>query len=301
MVDSPNGKLKNIPFTSQIVPEKLLGKSTFKFNCHKGVSCFNACCKAIDIALAPYDIIQLKQHLKIDSRQFLATYTVPYEMDGHAMPGVKLKTVGDTTQCPFVTPEGCGVYEARPTACRYYALGLMSMRETDKFTDDDYYFTVSEDHCKGHEEDKEQTVDEYRESQGIPEMDDLNREWRQLILKKRSSGPTIGKPSTRSNQLFFMSMYNVDALRNFVTSEGFTSVYDLDDEFYESIKEDDVAMLKFGYKLMKQVLFGEMTIPVVDGALEKRVEARRDEMEGRSQADQDKDFNDRFDATELDD
>jgi hypothetical protein len=48
------------------------------------------------------------------------------------------------------------------------------------------------------------------------EYDDLARGWRQLVLKKKSSGPTIGKPSLRSRQLFFMACYDIDRFREFV-------------------------------------------------------------------------------------
>lgn len=298
MSESPS-KLEDIPFKSQLVPEKLLNTSPFQFRCHKGISCFNECCKSIDITLTPYDIIRLKQAMKIDSRQFLATYTVPFEMDGHAMPGVKIKTADESKQCPFLTEAGCGVYENRPTACRYYALGLMSMREMNSNRDDDYYFTVKEEHCRGHEENQTQTVQEYRESQGVVEYDDINREWRQLILKKRSSGPTIGKPSPRSSQMFFMGCYNLDSFREFVASEGFQKVYDLDESFYQDVRDDDVKLLKFAFRLLKQVLFGEQTIKMKADAVKKRVEARQEQMASRQQADQANDFETRFDATEV--
>jgi len=298
MSESPN-KLENIPFESQLVPEKLLNTSSFQFRCHKDISCFNECCKSIDITLTPYDIIRLKNVMKIDSRQFLATYTVPFEMDGHGMPGVKIKTADESKQCPFLTESGCGVYEDRPTACRYYALGLMSMREMGSTSDDDYYFTVKEAHCRGHEEDQQQTIQEYRDDQGVTEYDEINREWRQLILKKRSSGPTIGKPSPRSSQMFFMGCYNLDSFREFIASDGFQKVYDLEADFYQEIQADDVKLLKFAYRLLKQVLFGEKTIDLKAHAVDQRIEARREQMSHRQKTDQTNDFDARFDATEV--
>jgi uncharacterized protein len=294
MNDDASNKLDDIPFESPVVPQKMTNEDTFNFRCHKGVSCFNECCKAIDITLTPYDILTLKNLLKIDSRQFLATYTVPFELDGHGMPGVKLKTVGDTTQCAFLTEEGCGVYEGRPVSCRYYALGLMSMRGIDQPIDENYYFIVNEPHCKGHEEDFEQTIGNYRKGQGIPEFDDINREWNQLILKKRSSGPTIGKPSKRSLQLYFMACYNIDSFREFVMSEGFSSVYDLDDDFFQEIKSDEVKLLKFAFKFLKQVLFGENTIALKSGAVDARVDSRKEAMAERQKEDQDRDFDARY-------
>ena len=45
--------------------------------------------------LAPYDVLRLKQHLKMTSDEFLKAYTVPWEIDGDGIIGVKLKTNED--------------------------------------------------------------------------------------------------------------------------------------------------------------------------------------------------------------
>lgn len=44
-----------------------------------------------------------------------------------------------------------------------------------------------------------------------------------------------------------------------------------------------MALIKFGFQLMKQVFFGEMTIPMKDGALEERIAKRKDVIELRRQ------------------
>ncbi len=41
------------------------------------------------------------------------------------------------------------------------------------------------------------------------------------------SGPSIGKPTKRSLQLFFTVCYDTDRFREFVVSEGFTQFYDI--------------------------------------------------------------------------
>ena len=261
---------------SPIKPVQLGLDDQFKFNCHKGIACFNKCCQNIDIQLTPYDVLKLKTHLGISSQEFLHLYTVPFEMDAHGVPGIKLRTAGEeSTVCQFLTPEGCGVYEARPTACRYYALGLVSMRRTGSNVDEDNYFVVKEPHCLGHEEPKTQTVREYRAEQGVELYDELNREWRQIILKKRSCGPTIGKPSLRSMQLFFLASYDLDGFRAFVQSTGFNDVYELDAAQATELANDDVKLMQFGFRFLKQVLFGEQSIAVKNDAMNKRVERLR--------------------------
>ncbi len=264
--------IKESPFVqSPVVPNLLDGDTKISFRCHKGIDCFNACCSNIDITLTPYDVVRLKKRLGIDSSEFLLEYTVPYEMEKDGIAGVKFKPVDNGTACRFMTDEGCSVYEDRPTACRYYPVGLVSMRKQDEYTDSNSYALVEEEHCHGHREDNSMTIDEYRKDQGIPEYDELARGWRQLVLKKMSSGPTVGKPSKRSRQLFFMACYDVDRFRVFVNSEGFKQSFVLDDAEYEKINNDDVEMMQFGFRFLKQVLFGEMSIELREGALDERI------------------------------
>ncbi|HEX5464819.1 MAG TPA: YkgJ family cysteine cluster protein [Burkholderiales bacterium] len=260
---------------SPIVPVQLSLDDKFQFRCHKGIACFNKCCENIDILLTPYDILRLKRRMSLSAREFIDRYTNDFTMDGHGMPGLKLRTQDGSTACINLTPDGCGVYSDRPAACRYYALGAVSMRRKDSPVDEDSYFIVKEDHCLGHGEPAVQTVQEYRREQGVEEYDDINHEWRQIILKKRSSGPTVGKPSQRSLELFFLASYDIDGFRDFVNSAGFGEVFDLDPAFRHEIMEDDAKLLQFGFRLLKQVLFGEKTIALKPDAGSKRIERYR--------------------------
>ena len=271
---------------SPITPVRLNLDDNFQFACHKGIGCFNKCCQSIDIQLTPYDILRLKTRLGISAREFLFRHTVPFEMDGHGVPGLKLRTKDESTQCPFLTEEGCGVYEDRPTACRYYALGLMSMRKKDSPIDEDSYFVVKEDHCLGHDEPRVQTVRAYRESQGVDVYDELNREWRQVVLKKRSCGPTIGKPSDRSLQLFFLASYDLDGFREFTGTPSFDEIYEVAPEEHVRLQQDDVALMRFAFRFLKQALFGENTIPERAGAVQKRLTRRKERLREAAPSDQ---------------
>ncbi len=245
-----------------MLPQTFGEEKVIRFRCQRGVACWNACCSNIDIALTPYDILRLKRRLGLTSTEFLERYTVPYEMEREGIAGVKLKPITGGTACRFMNPEGCSVYTDRPTACRYYPVALLSLRRQDEATDRDSYALVRERHCLGHEEPREITIGDYRREQALPEYDDLARGWRQLILKKKSSGPTIGKPSKRSLQLFFMACYDIDRFRAFVASAGFNEIYDLSTGERESLRTDDVALLRFAFRFLRQVLFGEATIAV---------------------------------------
>ncbi|HIE54217.1 MAG TPA: YkgJ family cysteine cluster protein, partial [Chromatiaceae bacterium] len=119
----------DIPFKSPTLPTVLEPESRLKFNCHPGISCFNACCKMADITLAPYDILRLKKRLGMTSEEFLKAHTVPFPMDQDQVPGLKMRTT-DEGACLFLDEEkGCTVYEDRPTVCRYYPLAMLTIRD----------------------------------------------------------------------------------------------------------------------------------------------------------------------------
>jgi uncharacterized protein len=272
-----------LPHNSPVEPTRLELDDKIKFRCHKDISCWNQCCSKADVSLAPYDIIRMKKNLGIDSSEFLNTYTVPFEIDAHGIPGIKLRTTDDGA-CLFMKEEGCSVYEDRPTACRYYPSGLLSMRALGKSEDEQHFLMVKEPHCKGHDEDRIITIADYRKEQVVEEFDELNRDFYRIILKKKSTGPTIGAPSDMSLQLFFMASYDVDRFRRFVMSDSFKNMYTVTDEQFATFEKDDVELMKFGFTLMKQVLFGEMSIKEREGAHDKRSEERKDILAYRQEA-----------------
>lgn len=130
--------------SSPVVPVKLGETDTIRFRCRKGIACFNKCCQNIDVMLTPYDVLRLKNRLGLSSAEFQQKHATVFEMDAHGMPGLKMKHKDGSQACQFLTPQGCGVSQDRPTACRYYALGVTSMRAKDSRTDEDFYFVVKE-------------------------------------------------------------------------------------------------------------------------------------------------------------
>ena len=269
--------IKDSPFVeSPVVPEQFDENHVIKFNCYKGIECFNACCRNIDITLTPYDILRLKKRLGLTSSEFLKKYTYPFEFNKNSIAGVKMEPVEGGTECQFMTEEGCSVYTDRPTACRYYPVGLLSTRRADENFDRVSYALVKEDHCKGHFEDREITIKDYREEQGLEEYDEQGRGWRQLILKMKSAGPAIGSLSRTSLQFFFMACYDVDRFREFIKSEGFNATFEIDDATRQTLYTDDLALLKFGEQMILQIMFGEETIKKKNDALDALV-ARRQE------------------------
>jgi len=270
--------IEDSPFeASPVAPETFDENHVIKFRCYKGIECFNACCSNIDITLTPYDIIRLKNRLGMTSSEFLNKYTIPFEIAANSIAGVKYKPVEGGTACQLMNEEGCSVYEDRPTACRYYPVGLLSMRRADENFDRASYALVKEDHCKGHQEDREITIGDYRKEQGLEEYDEHGRGWRQLILKMKSAGPSIGALSKTSLQFFFMACYDVDRFREFIKSPGFGQSFVIDDATRKELLEDDLALLKFGDRMIRQVMYGEETIEKKTDAVDRLVERREEQ------------------------
>ena len=250
--------IEDSPFAgSPVKPIMLTEDATLQFRCHRNVKCWNACCSNIDIPLTPYDILRLKKRLDMSSGEFLNQYSVPFEMDKDGMPGIKLKPV-----------EG-------GTACRYYPVALLTMRRSDEYVDRSAYALVREPHCLGHFEDKKQSIEEYRSEQGVVEYDQKAHAWRQLVVKRKSAGPAIGKPTPISNQLFFMASYDVDRFRAFVMSPSFNDTYDIPVEIMATLIADDEALLDFGLNFLRHTLFGEKFVEERPDAYEKRLARRR--------------------------
>ena len=241
---------------ANIPPMQLDENSRFKFKCHKGVSCFTHCCRGISIMLTPYDILRLKNRMQISSEEFLAVYTKPELLEKTDLPVVTLKLLDDEQEsCPFVKEEGCLIYEDRPTTCRYYPLGVASLSYKEQ-QEDGFYFLINEPHCKGFEEDREWTVKEWRKDQGVDIHDDINAEWTELLVRKRSIPKNV-RLTEKTKKMFFTASYDIDRFKRFVFESTFLTLYDIDTKTVEEIKKDEIALLRFSFKWLKWLLFKE--------------------------------------------
>ncbi|MBW2063013.1 MAG: YkgJ family cysteine cluster protein [Deltaproteobacteria bacterium] len=233
--------------------QPLEGK-TFRFTCHPEIVCFNRCCADLNLILTPYDILCLKNKLRMTSNQFLEKYAETKVEDRQPFPRVKLKmSEKEGRPCPFVSPEGCTVYEDRPGACRIYPLGRGSAPGGREI-----FFLVKEDHCQGFNEEREWTVETWQADQGLIKYNAINDLWMEIITSRASLGP----PEHRSKkmQMFFMASYNLDRFREFIFQSRFCERFVLDSKTIEAIRTDDLALLKFGFKWLQFSLFGKQTM-----------------------------------------
>lgn len=264
---------------SHILPEKLSLDSPLQFECHPGVSCFTACCHNIQIVLTPYDILALRRRLNLSAHEFLTHYTEPTYLEKTDMPGVQIKLTGEKNGCPFVTPEGCTVYSDRPTACRYYPVGMADFHEGGKEgSEEKFFFLVKEPHCKGFEESKKWTVGEWRADQGVDLRDEMNKEWLRLVMRRKSFSLQASL-SEAAQRMFFMASTDLDHFRRFIFESSFLKTYEIDPETVESIRQDDEALLRFSFKYLANALFGAEGLTMNKAKVMEKAEAMKKEQE----------------------
>ncbi|THB70745.1 MAG: YkgJ family cysteine cluster protein [Desulfobulbaceae bacterium] len=278
------GKEKN---PSNIQPLKLTMDSKIKFRCHPGVSCFTACCGGIKIVLTPYDILMLTKRLGIPAHELLHKYTLPTYLEKTDMPGVMIKMREEDNKCPFVTPEGCTVYTDRPSACRYYPVGMADFHEGGtrdaegnelESNEEKFFFLVKEDYCKGHEEDKEWTVREWRADQGVDVRDDMNREWLRLVMRRKSFGHQATL-SEQAKRMFFMASTDLETFRRFIFESSFLDTYIVDEETLDKIREDDVELMHFSFKYLASSLFGTQTMDLREDKVKEKIKQMKEQQD----------------------
>ncbi len=241
-----------------IQPVQMQMDSKFNFRCYPGVSCFTRCCRNMNIILTPYDIIRLKQRLGLTSDMFLSLYAEPEILGITGVPVARLKMLEERDgRCPFVTENGCQVYSDRPVCCRYYPIGLASLRQKEKSggEEEEFFFLIKEEHCKGFQEPDEWTVRSWREDQESDFYDRMNREWMELLLRKRSFGEESEMPP-KAKELFYMVSTNMERFRRFVFGSRFLDTYVVDEKTLKKILEDDVELMQFGFEYLKHAVFG---------------------------------------------
>ncbi len=240
-------------------PFKPLTGNTFKFRCYKGIECFTKCCADLKLVLTPYDILRMKNRLGIPSDNFLDKYTDQETDSQSRFPMVRLKMNQDEKRsCPFVSPDGCTIYEDRPGACRIYPLGRAATKPDVRTNALEKFFLVIEDHCLGFQEDREWTIEEWMKNEGVYEYNAMNDQWLGIITSQKDLGPE--KDHHRKIQMFFMASYNLDRFREFVFKSKFFELFNVEPGIKERLAFDDVELMKYAFDWLKFSLFGDKTI-----------------------------------------
>jgi hypothetical protein len=183
----------------------------FTFACHPGIACFTECCRELELALSPYDVLRLARELGLSSREFLDRYAVIEWQPGDVFPLVYLGMVDDgRASCPFVTDTGCRVYAGRPSACRTYPLGRGAWQDG---TGGRHccYVLLREPHCLGFTEPDEQTIEQWIAGQGLAEYDAANDLLVPLLQHEKIRQGF--RPAADQRALYLATLYDLENFR----------------------------------------------------------------------------------------
>ena len=223
----------------------------FRFSCHPGVDCFTDCCRQLELALTPYDVLRLKQETKLDSSSFLERYVIQEQEAEDVFPRFYLTMVDDgQASCVFVAETGCTVYPGRPGACRAYPMGRAAMRKDDNKIEE-FFVLLKEYHCHGFQEQEEQTTERYSEGQGLQKYNNVNDKVAALLQHEMiRQGMKLTKEQIK---LFVLALYDLDSFRKQLDEGKLPK-----QEQYSANKtacKDDEQLLLFGINWLHGILF----------------------------------------------
>ncbi|MCX7821920.1 MAG: YkgJ family cysteine cluster protein [Syntrophobacterales bacterium] len=226
-------------------------RERFSFLCHPAIACFGECCRRLRLMLTPYDVVRLREGLKLPSREFIERFTIMEFRPPSYVPVLflKMEEGGDQT-CPFLSKEGCSVYSHRPSACRIYPVARATRYHSVHGVLMESFFLVKEPHCRGFEESREWNIFEWFSDQGLEKYHRLNDEWTRIVMSPKLKGGL----TAHQQELFYMATYELGMFRKLVSSPKFRNAFGINDGIGE---EDDERLLDFGLKWLAFSLLGE--------------------------------------------
>lgn len=230
---------------------RLKPDETFSFACHPGVPCFTECCRMLELALTPYDILRLRKGTGLTSQQLHDQYIIEDRGEHDMFPKFYLTMVDDgRASCVFVGEEGCKIYSHRPGACRAYPLGRAAVR-TRAGELKEHFVLLKENHCKGFDEPQQQTPLGYSDAQGLTEYNAYNDALAELIQHDLIRQGKF-MPSDDQLEQFTLALFNIDLFREKLVNGK------LDIASYpEEIVHDDEKLLIFAINWLKNNFFPE--------------------------------------------
>jgi Fe-S-cluster containining protein len=234
---------------------RLCGLKSFSFGCHPDVACYTECCRELDLSLTPYDVLRLCKELQMKPADFIERYVVIEQDENSVFPALYLGMVDDgKASCPFVSKNGCRVYNGRPGACRAYPVGRGATIDANG-KKQELYVLVREEHCKGFAESSDHTVAEWFDNQGLLEYNTINDEVLTLLQhEKVHKGMHLNR---EQNEMFLLALYKLDEFRELVSSPEFQDGFILTEEERGSVFFDDLSLLRLGIRWLKEILLTE--------------------------------------------
>lgn len=245
---------------------------TFQFACQPGLRCFGDCCSDLTLMLMPYDALRLRRRLALGSEAFLELHTETLRDSDSGVPRVQVKMGDDSKRrCPFLAEQGCTVYEDRPGACRIFPLGRAAAAASAPGIEGgrgrgrvaasgvrEQFFLVKEEVCRGWEEPREWSIDQWLDDQGMRPYVAQNDRWLPIFTRL---GALAKDPHAEQRfSMFRTAAYHLDRFGDLVAGEAFSQRFELGDERLARIRDDDEALLDFAVDWLAFSLFGDPTI-----------------------------------------
>lgn len=229
---------------------------TFSFQCHSGLSCFNLCCRNLNLFLYPYDVLRLKRRLGVPSEAFLDNHVDVVMREGSHFPDVLLK-MSETQErtCPFLSPSGCRVYADRPDACRTFPVEQGLFYDADGQAAEINLFRPPA-FCRGQYEDRVWTVRSWTADQEARTYHRMTVKWSKVKqLFQKDPWGTEG-PQGRAAKMSFMATYNIDRFKEFLFNSSFLRRYHVKQALLKKMTSDETALLAFGFEWVKLFVWG---------------------------------------------
>lgn len=238
----------------QFTPFEATGR--LRFHCHPGVRCFTECCRELDLALTPYDVLRLKRHLGLSSGQFLSRYVIAAWDEAQVLPSCFLTMVDDgRASCVFVEASGCGVYAHRPGSCRAYPLGRGATRTAVGRLAESLVL-ICEPHCQGFAEQSEQAAGDYLQEQGLELYNRYNDALLELLQHPQVRDRSF-RPTRSQLDQYMLALYDLDQFRRELNEGRITLPGPLNSSQLLGLTGDDEALLLLGIRWLMREFFGE--------------------------------------------
>lgn len=235
--------------------EQISQAKQFCFACHPGVPCFTECCRELDLALTPYDVLRLKQALKIHSGRLLEQYVIIEWEPSQIFPTCYLTMVDDgRASCVFVEAKGCSVYEDRPGSCRAYPVGRGASRRADGVVEESFIL-IKEPHCKGFEENGSLTTETFFEQQGLKKYNQFNDAV--IGLTQHEQIKNGFRPSKEQLDQYILALYNLDTFRQEMADGRLKMNRPLGPLELQALAGDDEELLLLAVRWLLQEYFNE--------------------------------------------
>lgn len=236
---------------------QIAAKERFRFRCHAGLDCFNRCCRNLNLFLYPYDLLLLKRHLDMRAEDFIDTYVDVVLRPDNAFPDVLLRMHDDAEHtCPFLTPEGCAVYAARPDTCRTFPVEQGAYYRDASGPPEILGFFRPPEFCQGQHEDQEWDLRGWAENQEAATHNRMTAEWAAVKRLFLQDPWGVEGPSGSRARMAFMAAYNMDGFRGFVFESSFLKRYRVKPALVRKLRRSERALLSFGFEWIKHFVWG---------------------------------------------